>query len=81
MSRNHNSLNKRRWEATRRATFKRDNRFCVKCGNRGILHCHHVVKLEDGGNPYDINNCETICKFCHTAEHQKEKEVPDKGTG
>ena len=78
MSRNHNSLNKRRWEATRRAVFLRDNYTCTMCHKRGRLEAHHLISMNDNPDqdPYDPAGATSHCRSCHILEHQKENEVP-----
>jgi len=61
----------------RQMVFERDNYSCQKCEkhqddlNCG-LHCHHYEGIEI--NPIesaDIDNCITLCKFCHKGIHKK----------
>ena len=33
---------------------------------------HHVERLEDGGDPYDVDNVRTLCRSCHIAAHRRE---------
>ena len=76
MSRHHTRLNPRRWALTRRQVFMRDGYRCRKCGKRGRLEAHHIVRLEDGGAAYDPDNCETMCRFCHIEEHRTDTMTP-----
>ena len=76
MSRNHNSLNTRRWAATRRAVFKRDGYRCRRCGQAGRLEAHHVKRLEDGGDPWDLNNILSYCRGCHIDHHKPDNMLP-----
>ena len=64
-------LSARRWARARRATFARDRWRCTACGRPGRLECHHVVALEDGGEPYSLANLSTLCRDCHIARHRR----------
>ncbi len=33
------------------------------------MHVHHVDRLEDGGEEYDIRNLVTWCRSCHHEHH------------
>ena len=79
MSKHHHSLNKKRWALVRQIVFKRDNRLCMICGKPGVLECHHIQKIEDGGAAYDPDNCITYCRFCHLEHHKKPDDVPGRG--
>ena len=71
MSRNHTArLHWRRWQAVRRAVFKRDAYRCTSCGKAGRLECDHVQPLErePGQDPYDVNGLQTLCRSCHIAK-------------
>ena len=61
-------INKRRWQAVRRAVFKRDGYRCRACGRPGRLECDHVIPLDRGGAPYDMDNLQTLCRSCHFAK-------------
>lgn len=47
------------------------NPTCQACERNGYLRraidVHHIVPLRDGGQPYDTNNTECLCKECHSA--------------
>ena len=65
MSRLHTHLHARRWAAVRRQVFKRDGYRCRKCGRAGRLEADHVVPLNRGGAPLDVDNVQTLCRSCH----------------
>ena len=71
MSLHHRQLDQRRWGLVRRAVFERDGYRCVVCGRAGRLEGHHLVALEDGGDPYSLDNVETLCRDCHIAAHRR----------
>ena len=78
MSRNHVSLDARRWAAVRRVVFERDDWRCVRCGRAGRLECDHVTPLErePGQDPYDPNGLQTLCRACHLAKTTTENRRP-----
>lgn len=56
----------------RQLTFKRDGWACIKCGCTEHLHCHHIDPVAN--NPIesaDIDNCITLCKWCHKEAHKQ----------
>ncbi len=79
MSRQHDKLNRRRWERVRRQVLDRDNWRCSKCGSYGN-ECHHITSLEKNGAPYDPNNLTVLCKRCHIIQTyaDKDNQVPGK---
>ncbi len=78
MSHHHARLHARRWDAVRRAVFKRDNFRCVECGRVGKLESDHITPLqrEPGQDPYDMNGLQSLCRSCHlektTGENRRE---------
>ena len=65
MSHHHTPLNATRWRAVRRAVFDRDGWRCVMCGKAGRLECDHILPLQLGGDPWDMENLQTLCRSCH----------------
>jgi hypothetical protein len=58
-----------RWQQARRQVLARD-RSCIpgrlfggQC--RGTLHIHHIVRPQDGGDPYDTRNLVAVCAAHH----------------
>ena len=79
MSRYHvTRLHARRWARVRRAVFNRDGWRCRKCGRPGRLECDHVTPMqrESGGDPYDMQNLQTLCRGCHIAKTAAENKRP-----
>ena len=72
MGLHHTHLNARRWSAVRRAVFERDGWRCVMCGKAGRLECDHVRPLDKGGNPWDPDNLQSLCRSCHVAKTARE---------
>ena len=77
MSLHHDRLNKRRWRALRRRALDRDGWRCVKCSKAGRLECDHIVRLEDGGERFDPENIQTLCRGCHINKNAGEIATPE----
>ena len=60
-----------RWTETRRAAFEHDGWRCRACGRPGRLEAHHVRSLARGGDPFDLENLETLCRPCHIERHRR----------
>ena len=76
MTRHHTHLNTRRWDAVRRAVFERDGWRCVECGRAGLLEVDHVVPLKRGGDPWDPDNLQALCRRCHIEKTRRENRRP-----
>ena len=72
-------LNRKRWQWARLKCFEAAGWRCSRCQRRGRLECHHRVRLEDGGAPYDLQNLECLCRACHIAEHRHDRSTPGRG--
>jgi hypothetical protein len=65
--------NKKEWKEFRDNVIESDGYKCVSCGREKFevtLQVHHKVYFK-GKLPweYGTENCETLCKGCHAAEH------------
>ena len=66
-----NNYNNAEWRRLRGEVLKRDGYQCCQCGitaeeSSYPLEIHHIIQPK--GNKelfYDINNCVTLCKWCH----------------
>ena len=78
MSHHHARLHARRWDAVRRAVFKRDNFRCVECGRAGKLEVDHVTPMqrEPGQDVYDPNGLQSLCRACHIEKTRRENRRP-----
>ena len=73
-----NNYNNSDWRNLRKEVLKRDCYQCRQCGNTAEesgfpLEIHHIIPPK--GNRelfYNINNCVTLCKFCHARITQEE---------
>ena len=80
-SRNFAKLDRRRWQLTRLRVFERDGWRCVSCCGAGRLECDHVRPLADGGDPYDMDNLQSLCRTCHRAKTAGENAGPPMSPG
>ena len=42
------------------------------CGKHGWLECDHVVPLKNGGDPWNMDNLQTLDKHCHVKKTREE---------
>jgi 5-methylcytosine-specific restriction endonuclease McrA len=68
MSRQRRIRSTARWQRARAEARRRDGNRCA-CGKTRNLQVHHIVSLEDGGDPFALNNLITVCARCHSREH------------
>jgi 5-methylcytosine-specific restriction endonuclease McrA len=62
------SLNRARWQRTRRLVRQRDNN-CQRCGATEKLSVHHIVRPQDGGSDR-ADNLLLLCDRCHRRQHK-----------
>lgn len=65
--------NSARWQQARALAKQRDGNRCVSCGATEELQVHHIVRLEDGGAEFDLNNLRTLCVGCHGQRHRGDR--------
>jgi 5-methylcytosine-specific restriction endonuclease McrA len=59
------------WTAARAAALERDGHRCSVArllGGRcsaGPLHVHHIEPIDEGGQPFDLDNLGTVCAAHH----------------
>jgi 5-methylcytosine-specific restriction endonuclease McrA len=56
-----------RWKRARAQAKRRDG-CCQRCGSTSNLEVHHLVALEDAGDPFALSNLTTLCSACHHRE-------------
>lgn len=44
---------------------------CCKC-ERLAKHTDHIIRIVDGGDPYDFKNLQPLCIRCHSSKTAKE---------
>lgn len=64
--------NDARWRQVRAQVRERDNYRCRQCGSAGRVEVDHVVPVAAGGEPYDLNNLQVLCRPCHHAKTRAE---------
>lgn len=61
------------WREIRSYVRLRDNNVCQCCAAEKTLTrvelVHHIKPLNKGGQPYDVNNCISLCNQCHAQVH------------
>lgn len=62
--------NSARFKKLREVVKARDGHRCRRCGSTEQLEAHHIVPLEDGGDPYALDNLELLCHRCHPTSHR-----------
>ena len=65
-------LKGKRWARFRSKILKRDEFRCQRCGAAGKLEIHHRKPMHEGGETFDADNCETLCRECHIRHHNPE---------
>ena len=72
MSRHHRRISSRQWERVRRRILIRDGYRCVRCKLPGRLEVDHVKAIDQGGDPLDPANLQTLCRGCHMEKTREE---------
>ena len=75
-SRHHAKLDRRRWQAARRAALQRAGHRSELSGKAGRLEVHHRVRLEDGGDPYSLDNLMVLTRAEHIELHRDDRSTP-----
>ena len=63
------------WNCIRHRAIKRDDFCCVKCHTRELsqnLVGDHIIPIALGGDEFDINNVQTLCKLCDKIKTAKD---------
>lgn len=57
-----------RWRHLREVKLN-DNPLCECCMKQGEYKpaeaVHHIIPISEGGDPWDLNNLESLCEVCH----------------
>ena len=74
MSRHHRGIvGPRRWQRLRRQVFESDGHRCRCCGMAGRLEADHITPLAAGGDPWDPENVQALCRGCHIRKTRAER--------
>jgi hypothetical protein len=66
-------MNSHKWKKARAAARRRDGG-CLRRdegGCAGPVAVHHVVRIRDGGDPFDLVNLRTLCRRHHGDEERR----------
>ncbi|MCP4988411.1 MAG: HNH endonuclease [Colwellia sp.] len=70
------NYNSPRWRRLRNQ-FIRHNPICKHCEERNIVTSayiiDHKIEIEDGGDPWDPDNLQSLCLPCHNTKTGQEK--------
>ena len=56
----------------RAGILRRDRDRCRRCGSQGEPEVDHIVPIADGGDPWDPENLQALCRRCHRAKTSAE---------
>ena len=68
---------KPRWERLRLLVKNRDKYRCQVCDQPGRLEVDHIVPCQFGGDPWSLENLQTICRGCHIQKTRAENRKSD----
>ena len=61
------------------------NPLCAECDRHTLVTpgevVDHVKELKDGGDPWDVDNLQTLCKECHAKKTGEEVKKRRKSKG
>ncbi len=76
--RHHNTdfYQSRRWRSLRALKLQKDP-LCEECMRKGVLvpahMVDHIVPINKGGAPLDLNNLQSLCNHCHAVKTARDK--------
>lgn len=66
-------------------SHKKRNPFCIKCKEKNKISAteftDHIVRIQDGGDPYKDSNLQSLCAFHHNQKSGKEAHGYKEGMG
>lgn len=62
----------RRWASLRRFILDRDSWRCRTCGKAGRLEVDHREPVSTGGDVWNPENLQALCRGCHFAKTREE---------
>jgi 5-methylcytosine-specific restriction endonuclease McrA len=63
------------WVELRQRVFERDDYVCKNCGKKfsaDNLIADHIEPIAIGGNEFDLNNIQTLCRKCNKIKTRKD---------
>jgi 5-methylcytosine-specific restriction enzyme A len=72
---NDNFYAKWKWKKTAKA-HKEKFPLCEACKEKGFTTAveitDHIIRMQDGGDPYHFDNLQSLCRKCHNSKSGKE---------
>ena len=66
----------RKWRTLRALKFQKDP-LCEECMRKGMLvpaqMVDHIIPINKGGAPLDLNNLQSLCNHCHAVKTARDK--------
>ena len=73
----HRQLGTYRYKKLRKYVFERDRAICQLCNKRGMItpasECDHIQPVSQGGDEFDPDNMQALCRPCHAAKTRLER--------
>lgn len=64
-----------KWRKTAKA-HKEKFPLCANCEEKGFVKAvevtDHIIRIQDGGDPYHFDNLQSLCKKCHDSKSGRE---------
>ena len=70
-TRTKHSYYSKRWREFRKKMLKDCGYKCASCSALNELHVHHIKPVYDGGDFYNPDNIEVVCRSCHMELHKE----------
>lgn len=65
------------WKLVRKKVLLRDGYLCQECKRNGIIKdgntVDHIKPINQGGEPLNTQNLQTLCETCHARKSQTER--------
>jgi len=72
---NYRFYNSARWRKVAKI-HKELNPICVMCESQGVVSpaqfTDHIVRIKDGGDPFNFENLQSLCQFHHNQKSGRE---------
>lgn len=75
----YSSIRERHWSFFKTRILLRDNNCCVKCGSEKEVQVDHIIAIMNGGEMWDEENLQTLCKECHNKKTKQDYQQRTKG--